>query len=227
MEKLLVCSCVAYDPYSNGMAYLLDNYADTVKKGVEKYAEMRGASDIIYLLPEGSKSYGLGKEAFSMTLPALDNPFAVAQVLVGNLPRPMIADDYVAVYEGKEVLVLTPDAAYVIATGTMDQFVTVNKGGVSEVKKAAYNSKLGALVDLSDAKAVLVGGLKGRFVTPAEAAEIPVTGETPSVTVYGKEACMVCELAKIQAQTWQNSCGKCVLCREGTLQCKAMVEDMP
>ena len=44
MEKLLVCSCAANDPYSQSSAYLLENELDAVKAGVKKYADMIGAS---------------------------------------------------------------------------------------------------------------------------------------------------------------------------------------
>ena len=37
MEKLIVCSCAANDPYSQSSAYLLEHELDTVKAGVKKY----------------------------------------------------------------------------------------------------------------------------------------------------------------------------------------------
>ena len=79
MEKLLVCSCAANDPYSQSSAYLLENELDAVKAGVKKYADMISASEIMYFLVEGSKSYGLEREEFGQASPVNDNPYAIVQ----------------------------------------------------------------------------------------------------------------------------------------------------
>ncbi|MBR3401299.1 MAG: 4Fe-4S binding protein [Parasporobacterium sp.] len=229
MEKLLVCSCAANDPYSLSSAYLLDNELDTVKAGVKKYADMIGASDIMYFLVEGSKSYGLEKEAFGQASPVMDNPYAIVQQLKGNLPRPMIQDDYVAEYEGKAVYVLTPEVAYNLAAPEKKKFVTINKGDKAEVKAVPYGTKLSEVVDAAGAKAILLGGLKGQFILPAKLGEY-TTGDdilSGSVTIYGPEACMVVTTADLMNKTWMNSCNKCVLCRDGTYQVKSIMDDMP
>lgn len=228
MEKLLVCSAAVYDPYSISSAYLMENHLDTVKAGIEKYAGMIGAKSIMYLLPEGSKSFGLDCEAFVKGSPVLDNPYAISQALQGNLPRPMIQDDYIAVYEDKEVAVITPEAAYNLAADAT-KFVTVNKGGSQEVKALPFGAKLGEAADVSGAKAVLIGGLKGQFILPSKIDDF-VTGNdvlSSSVTVFGPETCMVVAVSQLMNQTWENSCSKCVLCRDGTFQVKTIVDDMP
>ena len=228
MEKLLVCSCVAGDPYTISSKYLLDNCLDTVKAGVEKYAGMIGAADTMYLTPNGA-DYGLPKEAHSMISPVMENPYAVQQVLCGNLPRPMIQDGFVAVYEGKEISVITPEVAYNIASGKDSKMITINKAGKSEVKEVPYGTKLNEVVDVNGAKAVLVGGLKGQFIAPSKLADLEAGSDilSNSITVYGPESCMVCVVAELMKQTWTNSCGKCVLCREGTLQASTILDDMP
>ena len=182
MEKMLVCSAAVYDPYSISSAYLLENHLDTVKAGVEKYAGMIGAKSIMYFLPEGSKSFGLDNEAFGPASPVMDNPYAIAQVLKGNLPRPMIQDDYVAVYDDKEIAVITPEVAYNLAAEAT-KFVTVNKGGSSEVKAAAFGTKLSEIADASGAKAVLLGGLKGQFILPSKLADFETGNDIFSTSI--------------------------------------------
>ena len=85
MEKLLVCSCAANDPYSLSSAYLLDNELDTVKAGVKKYADMIGASEIMYFLVEGSiLALGAGCIASGLYLAAF---LGGGMLLYETLPR--------------------------------------------------------------------------------------------------------------------------------------------
>ena len=229
MEKLIVCSCAANDPYSQSSAYLLEHELDTVKAGVKKYADMLGASEIMYFLVEGSKSYGLENEAFGIASPVNDNPYAIVQQLKGNLPRPMIQDDFVAEYEGKAVYVITPEVAYNLAAPSKMKFVTINNGDVAEVKAVPFGTKLSEVADASGAKAVLLGGLKGKFVLPASLGDYE-TGDdilSGSVTIYGPQSCMVVVTQDLMNKTWLNSCNKCVICRDGTYQVKSIVDDMP
>ena len=229
MEKLLICSCAANDPYTMSSAYLLENCLDTVKAGVEKYAGMIGASSILYFLVDGSKDYGLENVAFGQASPVMDNPYAIVQQLKGNLPRPMIQDDFVAEYDGKEVAVITPEVAYNLAAPQATAFITVNKGGNAEVKAVPFGTKFDAVADAAGVKAVLVGGLKGQFITPSKLADFEAGSDiySTSITLYGPETCMVVELSRLMTQTWTNSCNKCVLCRDGTYQVKTIMDDMP
>ena len=228
MGKLLVISAAANDAYSLSAKYLLENKLDTVKEGAAKYAQLIGAEELLYFLPEGFSDMGLAPVAFGKASPVMDNAYAVVQQLKGNLPRPMILDDFVAEYEGKEVSVITPEAAYLLINPDT-KFITVNKDGKSEVKEVKYGTKLSEVEAAEGAKAVLLGGLKGRFVLPSQLFDFTV-GDCilcTSITVFGQDACMVKTLSELMGQTWENTCGKCVLCREGSLQAKTMVEDMP
>ncbi len=230
MEKLFVCSCNADDRFAPVSMYLMKNHLEEVKAGMKALA---GDAKVLYLLPENEKAEGLEDEVrYAEKSPTLGNPYAVAQVLQGNIPRPMIVDDYVAVYDGKEIVVVKPEAAYQKATGKNDCFVAINKDGFegkeTEIKEAAAGTKLSELVDASDAKAVLFGGLKGDFIKPQSLAEYEIAeGVTStSVTVFGKESCIVDTTKKIMAMSFEDSCGKCVLCREGTSQFKQITEEM-
>ena len=229
MKNLLVVSCVSDDIFAPISMYLMNNCTDEVVAGAKKYASELDA-DIMYLLPEGQKVEGLdGDVRFTgHNSPSLNNPYAVVQVLTGNLPRPMIQDDFVAVFEDKAVSVITPEAAYVIAKGSDEKFVAVNTGDKMEIKKVAVGTAVSDIVEVADAKAVLLGGLKGTFVTGAEAADTKVeaTEKFNSVSVYGQNDCIVDACVQIMNKTQEASCGKCVLCREGTSQFKQIVTEM-
>ena len=101
MEKFFVCSCNADDRFAPVSMYLMKNHLEEVKAGMKALA---GDAKILYLLPENETVEGLeGEVKYAIKSPTLGNPYAVAQVLEGKLPRPMIADGYVAVYDGMEV----------------------------------------------------------------------------------------------------------------------------
>ena len=229
MKNLLVLSCVSDDRFAPVSMFLMKNHLSDVIEGTEKYAKGLEA-DILYLLPEGEEIQGLSGDVryTSHTSPTLNNPYAVAQVLLGNYPRPMIQDDYVAVFEDKAVSVLTPSAAFGIKNGFDDRFVAVNTGDKTEIKKVKVGSSVSEVADVAEAKAVLLGGLKGEFVTAADAAgsRIDTTEKFESVTIYDKNQCMVDACVQIMKMTHESSCGKCVLCREGTSQFMQIVTEM-
>lgn len=229
MKKLLVVSCLAEDRFSANSEFLLNNILDDVKAGVEKLAAANDA-DVLYLLPEGLEVAGIDAEV-RYGIPTLtgENEYSCAQQLEGNLPRPMIQDDFVAVHDDKEVIVTTPEEAYREATDKKVKFITVSRGETREVKEVPLYSSLDSVCDCADAKAVLIGGLRGKFVLPDQLKDEQVMPFFlyNSVTVFDKDACMVDTLNKLMEETWEFSCGKCVTCREGTLQFKTIVSEMP
>ncbi len=228
MKKLLVCSCAADDGYAPVSMHLMKERLADVVAGVEKYAADNEA-EILYLLAEGECVCGLEEQArYSAVSPVLGNPYAVAQVLSGNLPRPMIRDDFAAEYEGREVMVLTPEAAYGIQNGFETRFTAVNRDGKTTVEEVKIGTPLEELADVTDAGAILLGGLRGRFVTPAEYSGMKITAEQmySSITIYGKDACIVDVCRKLAQEAHESSCGKCVLCREGSSQFGQMTAEM-
>ena len=223
MEKLLVVSALKDDCYIKNAEHFLAKHVEDVKAGAEKFAQMSGAK-ILYLLPEGVTAEGLENVRYGLKTPTGDNPYSCAQQLKGNLPRPMIQDDYVAEYDSMEVNVITVEGAFWLAKGTDIKHITVN----GEVKEIAMGTKLSDVVDAADAKAILLGGLKGRLLAPDQLGDFTVSTDFlyDSVDVIGKDKCIVDTLIKHMEQVWNYSCGKCVVCREGTLQFKTICEEI-
>lgn len=226
MNKLIVLSCVKDDCYSNNAEHFLVKHLDDVKAGVQKFAEMNGADKCMVLLPEGMADPGFDWEVkFGQKSPTGDNPYSCQQQFLGKLPRPMIQDDYVAVYDDREVAVILPENAYWLGKDDFSiKHITVN----GEVKEVAVGSKLGDALDLADAKAVLLGGLKGQMVAPGVAADMEVTVDElfNSAFVIPNSTCIVDFMIKHTTSAWEYSCGKCVMCREGSLQFKTIFEEM-
>lgn len=226
MNKMIVLSCVKDDCYSNNAKHFLEKHVAEMKAGVEKFAEMNNADKCMLLLPEGMTDPGFGWEfKTGIQTPTADNPYSVQQQFLGKLPRPMIQDDFTAVYEDREIAVILPENAYWLGKNDFSvKHITIN----GEVKEVPVGSKLGDSIDISDAKAVLLGGLKGKMVLPAEAADMEVTVDElfNSVCVIPNSACIVDFMIKHMNAAWTASCGKCVMCREGSLQFKTIVEEM-
>jgi len=228
MEKLLICNCLGDEASAPISMYLLENKLEEVKAGVNKLAQSEGAS-VMYLLPEGSNVSGLDAEvSYGACNITTVNPFAVIQVLKGNLARPMIGDDLEPIYEDKKVVLTTPAEAYEAQTGTNSKWVYVIKGDNVDVKEVPVGTKVSEVVDCSGAKAVLLGGMRGTFVLPAQLEDYTVSQESlyDSIKVFSSSDCMVDATVKLTNAIWENSCGKCVLCREGSLQFKTIVGEM-
>lgn len=235
MNKLLICNCCGDEAIAPISMYLIKEKFSEVTEGVKKAAAAQNA-DVMYFLPDAVKddatlredlekngSVHYGKESLVTC-----NAFAILQELKGNLPRPLIQDGAVPVYEDKEVVLITPEEAYGEATGADTKFVYVISGEKSEVKEVAVGTKASEIAEVSGAKAVLLGGLRGTFLLPSSLADYAVTKEHlyDSLTVYTDKDCMVDVTAKLMNRAWENSCGKCVLCREGSLQFKTIVGEM-
>ena len=228
MKKLLVCNCLGDGKLSPISMYLMNNKLAQVVEGVNKLAAEKDA-DVMYYLPNGSTVAGLeGDVRYGIESPVTCNPYAIAQELKGNLPRPMNHEGFVAVYEDKEIEVVNPEEAYRAATGAEVKFVCVTKDGALEVKEVAYGTSMADVVDVNGAKAVLLGGLKGTFLTPSALADYTVSAEGlyDSVVVYSDKDCIVDAVVKLTNDIWTSSCGKCVLCREGSLQFKTIAAEM-
>ncbi len=229
MKKLLVVSCVCDDKFAPISLYLMNNHLSDVVAGVNTKAKELDA-EIMYLLPEGSQVDGMeGYVRYvDASSPTLNNPYAVVQVLSGNLPRPMIQDDFVAEYDNKEVVVITPEEAYAIQCGSEDKFVAVTADGETEIKKVSAGTSVAEIADVDGAKAILVGGSKGKFILPqdGENTKVEATESFNSIVVYKTSDCMVDACVQLMNQAYEASCGKCVLCREGTSQFKQIVTEM-
>lgn len=235
MEKLLICNCCGDENRAPISQYLVENFTKQVQEGVKQLAEELQAG-ILYFLPKGCEKSG---ELLSFNGPDAEikygiqslvtcNPFAVLQELKGNLPGPVTEDGLAAVYEGKEVELTTPEEAYRKAGKADSKFVFISKGGMSKVKEVSFGTRVSDLLETADVKAVLLGGLRGTFLLPAQMADYEVTSDHlyDSVTVYTGSECMAAVTARLMEEAWQASCGKCVLCREGTLQFKTIVSEM-
>jgi NADH-quinone oxidoreductase subunit F len=164
------------------------------------------------------------------------NPYAAVEAIKGKMPRPTMSEE-AAVYENHEVVLIRPEEAYQIARDSKSEapvkVMFLNCKGKSEIIETALDSCLSDIlaeksIPLELLKGILLGGIKGKFIKTSDLAEYRVTKDSlyDSMNFYYSEACMADELKKLSRLIQNTSCGKCVLCREGSLQYMTIVEDI-
>lgn len=230
MKKLLVCNCCITKDGTSVSRYLLERYPEEVISGVKELAEKEKA-EILYLVPKGVKIPELKDQAFVREAddsPVMENIFAVINKLNGRMPRPSVQKETVPYFDGKEVVMTTPETAYRVSTQKQHKILAVVTNGTEEFREVPFGTPLNELLDDEKAKYVLLGGVSGKLIL-AEALDTYTVSEDPMwdlVTVFSQEQCMVKETVQMMEQAHKISCGKCVLCREGMLQFQTILQEV-
>lgn len=238
MSKMLLVNCCSDDTYARISAYLLENHKEEVFAGMKQMAAEISAIEIAVLLPLGStinfptqvKVYYAPESLITV------NPHAAVETIKGKMPRPTVTEEP-AEYQGMQVEMITPRDAYKIALSKMGEnpmkLMSVNRTDRSEIIEVPYNSNLVDVlnmvsISIDQIKGILLGGIHGKFIPVQELNSYKVVEEElyNSLTVYFKEVCMVEELKGLAKQIQFTSCGKCVLCREGSLQYMTIIDDI-
>ncbi|MDO4572630.1 MAG: NADH-ubiquinone oxidoreductase-F iron-sulfur binding region domain-containing protein [Clostridia bacterium] len=121
-------------------------------------------------------------------------------------------------YQGRPTLVIDPETALMADT----KLVFVN----GEPREYPLGRPI---TDIAAAgKPLLLGGALGRFVTGEALAGMALGRERlfDSVTTFTDGQCLADELFKLCEENNRNSCGKCVVCREGSWQLMAILSDI-
>lgn len=99
---------------------------------------------------------------------------------------------------------------------------------IAEVKTGTALSELLSECGLKAEKSVLAGGVAGEFIGigQLEQRNIQLSADWDSISIYGEKDCMAEITRQLAAEAKQASCGKCVLCREGTWHFQAYAQDI-
>jgi len=93
----------------------------------------------------------------------------------------------------------------------------------------------GGVANEKEFKAVLVGGITGGFLSEKDLGlnlsfedmrSSGIRNESGDIRVLNNERCMVQETKGVMLSARNESCGKCVMCREGTYQLERILSDM-
>ncbi len=238
MSKIVLCNFCADDQYSKISKYLLETQKDKVIQGMKQKAELISAEELAVLIPTGCTEEFAPEITVYYALESMitANAGAAIEVIKGKLPRPTVPDTKVKLTD-KELTVITPEEAYALIqekeSGIASKIFFINTKSKSEVVEAIVGSKLSDILEeksvtASEKKGILLGGIRGKFVRAQELSEYVIEKDSlfDSITFFEKEECMVEELKKLAQLIQSTSCGKCVLCREGSLQYMTIVEEM-
>jgi NADH-quinone oxidoreductase subunit F len=162
--------------------------------------------------------------------------------MTGKVIRPGVVDADGLVLEGARITaVVTVEEAVQGVTETKGKKYLFVHGAVANpgFVLAAYGTNLGEIIALAGGvrqgarvKAIAVGGDLGLYVTQEDSHRIILDeGEDGgvffnSVEVLDSSTCAVDMLVRALSRLRETSCGKCPLCREGTYQLNAMVNDI-
>jgi NADH-quinone oxidoreductase subunit F len=240
MNKILLCNCIADDPFAKISTYLLQTHQEEVLEGIQLRAAEIQAEEIRILLPEGFPMDSGREFAPGITFQSAKesmitiNPYAAAEVIKGKLPRPTISEEP-AILENHEIVMITPEQAYHAARNQAGKapvkVIVLHYQGKTVTLESELNrtlSDVAASISEETSKGVLLGGIRGKFVKVSDLSGYQIQQDSlyDSLVFYGREVCMVDEIKHLAEQIQSTSCGKCVLCREGSLQYMTIVEDM-
>ena len=101
------------------------------------------------------------------------------------------------------------------------KLLALRSGGLTQLAEVRVGTGLAALfaeLRMEPKKPLLLGGVTGRFLPSAAAEGTAVAWEDhfDSVAVYGDKDCLADACARLLRRAREQSCQKCVLCREGT-----------
>ncbi len=105
---------------------------------------------------------------------------------------------------------------------------TAEESRIAEVKTGTTLADLLKACGLHAEKSVLVGGITGAFIGKEEQAQktVDLSADWDGVTVYGNQDCLADVTRQLALSAAQESCGKCVLCREGTWHFQTITQDI-
>ena len=135
--------------------------------------------------------------------------------------------------EGKATIIIDAETACQIECGAGNKIIEFSTSGESvwstvKLGTSAAEAIRMLSIDMQGKKPVLAGGALGEFipVNELESVKIGYSWKFDSIHVFDSTDCMCDRSRKLFDHIYDLSCGKCVLCREGTAQLKAIFTDI-
>ena len=248
-NAVLIVNLACDDECAQINAHIATQYAETAAVGIASIARAGGCDEIIIYSgqTDASKLVEAVKTDIPVTVmqgpcsPVLRDETALYSVMDTGIIRVNRAElDYACGflsygYHGRPTLVIDGECAYQAGRlygdqdAQMTKLVCVINGDTSVIKEVPVGTSAAELLkEYEISGQVLIGGTRGRL-TAAEALEDTHIGfghEYDSVKIFGGGDCIVNELASFYAKVRELSCGKCVMCREGSWQLSTILSDI-
>jgi NADH:ubiquinone oxidoreductase subunit F (NADH-binding)/NAD-dependent dihydropyrimidine dehydrogenase PreA subunit len=249
-KPIVICNCGSSDDSNSISKYLLKNHFEKIIAGTRVLAKILNAEEGILYLPgnsfcekmteqvkayEGNCSIKLvtGEETL-----VIKNETALFQAIDGKYIRPYFSDNEVNEYNRKPALVIDGETACsvfeVLNERTPGKLIyisgNIDGSGIAEVKTGTSLSALFEELGINtvNIKGILLGGILGKFISATDLGRFSIENNSlySSIQIFDESACMLDETLKVVTGAYEQSCGKCVLCREGTTQYKTILGDV-
>lgn len=240
-QKIVICNGADQDDPTGLSSYLLCEHAKEVFTGLRRFSEQKGAQVILYLDQKQDISQIENYVSPTMHLvvgessPVLRNATALVNALLGNLPQPFYKAEVEALKLGNCEIsqICTPEEAYYEGSQNFTEtWLEVKKDLTHEFMKVPKGTKIkDILITMGtlETQAILYGGILGQFYNHDKIDDSLVVGnglQQEVIQILDSKACMVHEAKKVLEKSYLKSCGKCVVCREGTYQFKTILGDI-
>jgi len=208
-------------------SYITDCYSELVERGIQLFKELSGAKELIRYEGNGTA--------------VLRDPTALYHVLeYGEVRCDLAGQEYISThisygFHGKPTLVVTPEDCLMLADISENKPIRKVIACFDENRKKYREVLLGtSLADIvrdiyntENITAYLIGNQLGELVSPGETEEkqVDFSYHYDTVLPFYKEQCIVNEISKLAQMGMEESCQKCVICREGTWQTAYMMRD--
>ena len=203
--------------------YMLENHGDEVAEGLELLQQLSDAVEVI-TCPFQEKAS-----------PALREPTSLYSLLETGAVRCSLAEhnylsEYLSYgYHGRPTLVVNAEDCRMVADvangRAVKKVIACMDGAAVRYEEVAVGTPLADVVS-GDCKAVLLGGQTGMLLSAEGLPAVSFSYLFDSVEVLSASACGVDLVAKLMAQNVEDSCQRCVLCREGTWQANRIMQDV-
>lgn len=231
----IICNLAAGTDADSIDAYLVRARVDALASGLKHLFAESGATEIFLYAPVG------------MDLTALTAALSDCSVAVCYGPAsPVLREEsalYAAIqtgetrsdpegtvlrraydgegFDGRPTLIVDTETAYCAAESPRShKLIRIQAGDPVEVRIGTSLESLLESCGLSFGKGLLLGGNLGRFVSRESLSSTLVSSDRlfDSIALFSEADCMAQALCGLFAASREQSCQRCVLCREGTFQ---------
>lgn len=225
----------ADDPIALLNRTLAAEKADALKAAVKDAAAEMKAEKIILLLPE---DFNCNTNAFAIdgaeivkaprSLVLREVPAALHMLATGELRACPDERTYPSEgLEGKPVVIADAETLLAVEGRKFLILATADKRVFLEIPVGSAVGDILREQGLADSgKPVLLGGLTGRMVPAGTAVAVEDSPDFDLIRVYGPGECMAGAAAALFASAREESCQKCVLCREGSWHMMSIFGDV-
>lgn len=242
-DTILVINLAADDENAPINAYLVQNQKEKLDAAVEAIAQIIQAKEIIIVESEEieyvpvidvsvqTKTIKTKRSLVLREESALYHLIETGEVRSCPLEKRFLSQGYQnrpTVTADGETLCKIYAALKNTADSKLVVFVSNQESYIAEVKTDITLETLLKESGFKTEKSVLLGGLMGEFVGKEELPERVVSerAEWDLIQVFGQKDCLADKTRALLVQAQEESCGKCVLCREGSWQMMSIAQDI-